>query len=226
MERVTAERDWVTIADADEFHAYQEAGWRTIGELTRAAEQEGAEFVMGTLVDRVAADGRLSKIQPDRDLHAQFPLGCRVIQRLTKGSTNKVVAFTARWRSNTGNHLLVSAQRAKEYFGAAPGGVRNVRGGSAGAEDLYGLTPYARHPEWFEDYSTEAGPTRVPARLSITVPVHHFKWHAGVLASAARRLEYYGSVAEQSALPRYAQYSESASILERLQDQRIPIEAL
>lgn len=98
------------------------------------------------------------------------------------------------------------------------------RGGSAGAEDLYGLTPYARHPEWFEDYSTEAGPTRVPARLSITVPVHHFKWHAGVLASAARRLEYYGSVAEQSALPRYAQYSESASILERLQDQRIPIE--
>lgn len=66
-------------------------------------------------------------VQPDRDLHAQFPLGCRVIQRLTKGSTNKVVAFTARWRSNTGNHLLVSAQRAKEYFGAAPGGVRNVR---------------------------------------------------------------------------------------------------
>lgn len=25
MERVTAERDWVTIADADEFHAYQGA---------------------------------------------------------------------------------------------------------------------------------------------------------------------------------------------------------
>ena len=153
-EHVTRLEDWVSIADSDEFQSYPGLGGgggrgarsATIGDALRAVEAAGANFVMGQMVDRVSPDGVLAPVRPVGSLFQQFPNECHVVQRLTKGYTYKVVAFKAYWRTNTGNHFIVSPDRAKKYYSAAAPGAKNARGGWLGAEDLFALTPYAAFP--------------------------------------------------------------------------------
>lgn len=57
------------------------------------AEAEGASYVSGTLVDRLAPEGALPPVAPEPALHAQFPLACRVVKNLYAGWDFKVVAF-------------------------------------------------------------------------------------------------------------------------------------
>ncbi len=58
-----------------------------------------------------------------------------------------------------------------------------------------------------------------PVRAAATLPVHHFKWHDGVLQSATDRLHHYkgdrvdGGAAAQ---PRFQHFVESERILKQL----------
>lgn len=245
--RVRDPQDWITVADSDEFPAYADAaggGGGTISELTAAAAAAGANYVMGQMVDRVAEGGALEAVRPGPpSVLDQFPLRCGVVRHLSGGSPFKVAAARAYWRTNTGNHLVVTADRARRYFGAAPAGVRNDRGGWLGAEDVWALTPYAAEEGryWLPGRPARAGQYR-PVQLEAVVPVYHVKWHLGVVQSAADRLEYYrgnvtagegaggggeGGGGEEAGaeLPRFNHYYESANILKALQGGRVDVEA-
>lgn len=56
----------------------------------------GGTYVTGTLLDRLAPEGRLAPIAAAPSLPAQFPLGCRVVKKLYEGWDFKVVAFKVR----------------------------------------------------------------------------------------------------------------------------------
>jgi hypothetical protein len=250
--RVLDPSDWITIADSDEFASY---GGDTIAALTRAAAAAGAAFVMGQLEDRVAESGELEEVRPGPpSALEQFPLRCGVVRRISGGSTLKVAALRAAWRTNTGNHQVVSADRARRYFGPASAGVRNERGGWLGAADLWPLTPYAGHEAGYRREGEEGDREGLleAVQFERVVTVWHLKWHRGVLQSAADRLAFYrGNVtdaadgAAQQAqgagggqeageqrggeqgveLPRFNHYRESARILAALRGGRVDVEA-
>ena len=62
----------------------------------------------------------------------QFPYNCQVVRQVSKGTTKKVVAARAFFRTNTGNHWVVTADQAREYFSGAAPGERNARWGGCG----------------------------------------------------------------------------------------------
>jgi hypothetical protein len=184
MERNIDAEDWITIADADEFHGYIGGAGPTITALTAAAEAAGSNFVMGQMIDRVAANGELAEVHPGVHIFRQFPLNCQVVRRVAGGYPFKVVAFKAHWRTNTGNHFLVTPDRAKKYFSAAASGTKNARGGWMGADDVWDLTPYS----WYEDRYRIPGAAvdpgsrvYVPRQHKDFMAVFHMKWHKGVM---------------------------------------------
>jgi hypothetical protein len=67
--------------------------------------------------------------QAEPGLFEQYPFNCHVVRQVSKGSVKKVMAAKAYWRTNTGNHYVVEADMAKEYFGGAEPGARNPRWG-------------------------------------------------------------------------------------------------
>ncbi|KAK9810513.1 hypothetical protein WJX72_012026 [[Myrmecia] bisecta] len=224
-ERVRQPQDWIVIADSDEFINFGRSGL-PIQHFLGAVERGGSNWVLGMLVDRVAPDGRLAPVAPAPALFHQFPLNCFVVKRLTGGFVWKTPAFKAYWRSNTGNHFIVQPDKAAQYFGAAPAGVKNSRGGYNGAEDLYALTPYKQHHTRYryEDEEPQEGGVWEPLRYEEVLAVHHFKWHAGVLQSAADRLAYYKGDIKNTGQPRFQHYTESETILNLLaESQTLPI---
>ncbi len=66
-------------------------------------------------------------MQAEPSLFQQFPYNCHVVRHVSHGSVWKVVAAKAYWRTNTGNHYVVGADRARMYFGGAEPGVKNPR---------------------------------------------------------------------------------------------------
>lgn len=100
--------------------------------------------------------------------------------------------------------------------------VHGRRGGYYGAEDVWHLTPYARHPE---AYRRAGGGVVEPRRMAGLIPVYHFKWHQGVLQSASDRLAHYGGAANTSGgLPRYNHFVESRNLLNRLRAGKIDLQ--
>lgn len=211
QEKVTDPEDWITIADSDEFHGYGLLGG-TATSLVAQAEEAGANVVMGQMVDRVSSTGELTPIRAENNIFDQFPFNCQVVKHLSGGHTSKVVAFKAYLRTNTGNHWVVTPDMASQYFRGAPKGIKNLRGGWMGAEDLWSLTPYSRN--------IRKGSASEVVKHKDILPVYHMKWHKGVVQSAADRLEHYrGSVdGVGEGVPRYAHYKESAKIVNALKD--------
>jgi len=235
QDTITSDEDWVTIADSDEFHEYesQEGGGGTAAGLVSKAEAAGANFIMGQMVDRVSSTGEITPVLPLVDIFAQYPFNCQVVRTVSNGHTAKVVAFKAYWRTNTGNHYVVTPEKAKEYFSAATPGHKNLRGGWMGAEDYWDLTPYAKHPEKYQhlvsidsNSNSNGGKKVRPSQLKVVVPVYHMKWHKGVLQSARDRLEHYkGNATEKGGLPRYNHYVESERIVMALATGKIDMKA-
>lgn len=61
-------------------------------ELVSMAEAEGATYVRGQLVDRLAPGGQLRRILPNKPLWEQFPVACRVPESIA-GPHDRIVAF-------------------------------------------------------------------------------------------------------------------------------------
>ncbi len=120
--------DWVVIADSDELHDYTTMGG-TAAAMVEAAKQQHANWVLGVLVDRVSESGNLTSVRMSPSIFVQFPHNCDVVKTVANGYPWKVVAAKAYWRTNTGNHFVVPPKLARQYFGAAQMGERNLRWG-------------------------------------------------------------------------------------------------
>lgn len=53
-------QDWIIVADTDELYTF---GYATLDEVTAKMEAEGATYALGEMLDHVAKDGSLAKIQ-------------------------------------------------------------------------------------------------------------------------------------------------------------------
>ena len=105
---------------------------------------------------------------------------------------------------------------------------------------MYGLTPYAQLPQCYAPLQRPSAPAGqqaqqgkqgeqqrqgsarpavceaevwAPRKSGAQIAIDHYKWHAGLLASAARRLRHYRSPADGSGRPRIPWYTESEAVL-------------
>lgn len=99
----TSEKDWIVVADSDEFHEYP---GHDISKFLFAIDAEGYNLVNGIFLDRVTRDGSLPSLSGGEDLHKRFPLGCRVHALFRLGTPKKVMAFKGYLRINRGHHRL------------------------------------------------------------------------------------------------------------------------
>lgn len=95
--------DWVLTADVDEFQVYPDE----LPRLLKRCDHLGYRFVPGKFVDRLAADGQLPQIVPDKSLWEQFPYVASVTSQISGGWSNKVVAMKGSMRiADGGSHGL------------------------------------------------------------------------------------------------------------------------
>jgi len=78
---------WILTSDADElldpkFH---------LGKAVRTAEFTGAAYIRGCMIDRVAPDGALPKIQGKPSLWKQFPLEKRLTGQVAEAASVKMI---------------------------------------------------------------------------------------------------------------------------------------
>lgn len=79
-------RDWFILADSDELHHYPAPPV----DLVRLCETNDWECLYGGFVDRIAADGSIPELDPNRSLEEQFPLGATISDILGQTNTLKV----------------------------------------------------------------------------------------------------------------------------------------
>ena len=82
---------WIVPVDVDEFVA-RETDLRA---LALECEAGGWLWVKGRMIDRHAAGGRISELDPVLPLDIQFPLRSNITETIARGTTTKVVL--ARW---------------------------------------------------------------------------------------------------------------------------------
>ena len=96
--------DWVVHADADEFHEYP----RSLHELIAEFDGNQINTVQGRLVDRITSDGSLKEVDTAPPIWDQFPVICRVSERILKvqaqdGEKWKLMMYRGYLRSNRGS---------------------------------------------------------------------------------------------------------------------------
>jgi hypothetical protein len=99
-ERVIGPGIWIVWADIDEFQVYP----RDLHAVLARADQTGATYISGELIDRVASNGELPPLHPDTDLWTQFPVGCSLTSTIMGGYTHKVTASKSHLGICHGNH--------------------------------------------------------------------------------------------------------------------------
>eukprot|EP01094_Clydonella_sp_ATCC50884_P004227 TRINITY_DN13299_c0_g1_i1.p1 TRINITY_DN13299_c0_g1~~TRINITY_DN13299_c0_g1_i1.p1 ORF type:complete len:603 (+),score=103.20 TRINITY_DN13299_c0_g1_i1:20-1828(+) len=112
---VTSDREWVVEVDLDEFSEHL-----NVLHSIRVAEEGGFNAVRAALFDRVAEDGSLRAIVPDRELADQFPVTCDLTGAIAHGSKFKAFAYTADLRAKSGHHGVASRRWFLEEMGAKP----------------------------------------------------------------------------------------------------------
>ncbi|MGP4111847.1 glycosyltransferase family 2 protein [Streptomyces sp. 4N509B] len=96
--------DWWVVADLDEFHVYD----RPLREVVAHCERRGHDHVEGAILDRVAADGRLTGPAPHGGpvpLHRQYPLAGLLTTRLLNARATKVTLARGTVELDLGQHV-------------------------------------------------------------------------------------------------------------------------
>jgi len=92
--------DWIIPADLDEFHQFPYSLDECIDRLTGNAPN----YVYGSFVDRVAADGSLATISPSPSIFAQFPMEADISLKVAKATVDKVILCRSTFHLSGGHH--------------------------------------------------------------------------------------------------------------------------
>jgi hypothetical protein len=101
-------RDWWVVADLDEFHVYDQP----LTDIITACEAGGYDYVMGALLDRVAADGTLPALNPATSIWAQYPLAGLVTLGVLRAVTSKVTLARGDVHLHLGQHGALTGRSA------------------------------------------------------------------------------------------------------------------
>ncbi|CAL6339127.1 unnamed protein product [Bathycoccus prasinos] len=99
----TTERDWILVADSDEFHEYPN---HNVTSFLSRMDTHGYNVVNGIFLDRVSSTGSLLELKDDENIFKKFELGCRFHRLFHLGTPKKVMAFRGYLRINRGHHRL------------------------------------------------------------------------------------------------------------------------
>jgi hypothetical protein len=92
---------WIIHSDLDEFHEFP----APLSEIVAAARACDVNAISGHLLDRVTADGSLAPIRPTPSLWEQFPVSCRLTERVVRGWTQKLMMAEFSVPSAAGHHV-------------------------------------------------------------------------------------------------------------------------
>jgi hypothetical protein len=98
--------DWWVVADLDEFHVYNQP----LTDIIAACETGGYDYVMGALLDRVAADGSLPALKPTESIWAQFAMAGLVTLRVLRAVTSKVTLARGDVQLHLGQHAALTGR--------------------------------------------------------------------------------------------------------------------
>ena len=122
-------RDWIVHADSDMFHEPRPAGlaWP---EFLKAQARAGFNAVYGTYIDRVSADGRLTKVNSTGSIAAQYPLECKVTTKVIKATYKgtvgqKVMAMRGYLRPNRGGDVAVVPENEQNHLKISSAWIRS-----------------------------------------------------------------------------------------------------
>jgi len=99
----TTRKDWIIVADSDEFHEYPS---KDVKLFLEKLDSQNINVVNGIFLDRVSRNGELVELQSEVHLFKQFELGCRFHRNFNLGTPKKVMAFKGTLRINRGHHRL------------------------------------------------------------------------------------------------------------------------
>jgi len=214
-------KDWIIAVEGDEllqFHLPSSSSGSNAGDsisqqsLNKVIEEEdrsvsaeeffetlelkGINWVAGLPIERLASSGTFEKIHPSTNLSGlqlQFPNRCQLntISSSSKENHQRVVAYRGYLRPDMYRRSIVSADKAKSYFGAFDGAAVLPRdeGKTKNLVSLYDLTPYSRYWEFYKT-SLMVGNVYLwserKADASVFATLHTFHWHAGPLNQNSR----------------------------------------
>jgi hypothetical protein len=98
--------EWFVYADQDELHDYP----MPLEQLIDYCEQNGYEYVCGAFLDRLASNGKLTKLNRHIPLSDQYPLGAWLSYPLCGAYPIKVVLAKGRIRLNRGQHNALNGR--------------------------------------------------------------------------------------------------------------------
>ena len=106
--------DWFILADQDELQVYP----HDLLEIIKECDKKGYDYISGCFVDRISVDGGFPRVQPDRRIWAQFPLGGVISYPMLGADPRKVVAAKGRVRLVRGQHVALDGKGCpiEEYF--------------------------------------------------------------------------------------------------------------
>lgn len=161
---VAAPGDWIVNADVDELHEYP----APIGEVIAELERTRRNCVQGVIIDRLAPDGSLAPVRPNRPLAVQFPVRADVSLSVIGTGENHGVSGTIKLMLHRHDVLPRRGGHTVHDDGAP---ARYATG------NRLSVFPGASDPDW---------------RACFPFRVHHYKWTQTLRESLERRLSTEG----------------------------------
>jgi hypothetical protein len=106
-------RDWVVRCDVDELNEFP----CPIDVLARAMDKADKAAVHGHFIDRVALEGKLAALAPTPSLARQYPIECRLTEKILGGFTQKIMLARHEVTMHPGHHEA-SAPSGNHEIGA------------------------------------------------------------------------------------------------------------
>lgn len=183
LSKKTNDSHWIVHPDADEFFQFPDS----LEVLTNQMNKLGVNAIQGFLIDRVASNGKVTKVNSSSDLSIfdQFPVKANFANLI--GLTGvKLMMYKGHMRANNGSGQIHSACHKM---------VNYIHGGK---ESLH-MTDFAISflGNWSPGKLIEYNPKKFTKEVYNKIEkeygfiVHHFKWHGEVLNKLEQRYQTY-----------------------------------
>ncbi len=101
---------WFVYVDSDEFLNVPGG----LDNRIKLAEQYGANYIEGKLIDRISISKSLIEVDQSKTLEEQFPIGCKMTKNICKAWDKKIVAAKYGVKVGGGHHVILNKE---EYNG-------------------------------------------------------------------------------------------------------------